>query len=600
MSKKIYEDTRERLVHLRNLALGKIQGPATGYASIDRTWLANYPEELLGFNSPKMRVFDYLNSHIKSDDAEVLHYYGTNITWGEFKKHIDEVAKALTFYGIGEGDFIDYSLESIPEYLYLLLASEKIGANIRPAMHDINSKIFITNDYISQEEADRIYNGGKVSHIITLDPLNSAIKSEVRDHVSKKVNSFYINNVSDDERNVAWDEFVKSGKNVTFKEVPFREDRELLSAFTSGSTGEPKENLHTSSSMLGIIDQLVIATPPMPESMEVTWLLTILPPSLIAVVVTMMLFPLASNKKLILDPYCDVEDLDLEMMYYKPNCWALIPYFFENLIQSKRIPDDYDMSHLMLVGFGAEPMRKKFLEIGQQFLHLHNCFAPFGSGYGQSEGGSDNTISLISGTFIPGSAGIPLVRTVMGIFEPGTEKELHYYEIGEVCKSGPGIMKQYRDLEKTKEVLKVHDDGRLWLHTGDLGYFTPEGMLVVLGRKRIVRYTDNLEDQREERNIIYPLEVENKILEINGVSDAVIISSLDPQHDGYEVPYLFIKKEEDCSLTDGELFEFIQNQLSEYEKMKDMFVMDRKPISHFKTDRKTLERRLKNSIINDN
>jgi hypothetical protein len=48
-------------------------------------------------------------------------------------------------------------------------------------------------------------------------------------------------------------------------------------------------------------------------------MVTILPPALIAVTVSMLLMPMASNKLLILNPWVDVNDIYLEMMRYRPN-----------------------------------------------------------------------------------------------------------------------------------------------------------------------------------------------------------------------------------------------------------------------------------------
>lgn len=89
-------------------------------------------------------------------------------------------------------------------------------------------------------------------------------------------------------------------------------NRPLFRAYTSGSTGLSKQVIHSAYTMLGIIYQMSFYGAS--EEFRPTWLLTNLPPCLVAVVVPMMLSPLASNKLLILDPFCDVNDLDLEMM----------------------------------------------------------------------------------------------------------------------------------------------------------------------------------------------------------------------------------------------------------------------------------------------
>ena len=49
---------------------------------------------------------------------------------------------------------------------------------------------------------------------------------------------------------------------------------------------------------------------------------------------------------LILSPFVAAEDVDPEMMHYRPNCWPLIPMFIETVMRNGRVPDDYDMSHL--------------------------------------------------------------------------------------------------------------------------------------------------------------------------------------------------------------------------------------------------------------
>ena len=45
LSKLSEEEQRERNLYLRRLALGEIQGPSVGYASIDKSWLKYYTED---------------------------------------------------------------------------------------------------------------------------------------------------------------------------------------------------------------------------------------------------------------------------------------------------------------------------------------------------------------------------------------------------------------------------------------------------------------------------------------------------------------------------------------------------------------------------
>lgn len=185
---------------------------------------------------------------------------------------------------------------------------------------------------------------------------------------------------------------------------------------------------------------------------------------------------------------------------------------------------------------------------------------------------------------LSGSAGIPLIDTIVSIFKPSTIEELQYNEIGEICKSGPGIMLGYSDKALTDEVIKIHPDGNLWLHTGDFGYMTEQGLLFVLGRERIQVSSDKF---------VFPLEIEDKIASVDGVKDAVIVSGKDKNGTEFRVPYLFIVPEK--GMSESELLTrvnaFIATELSPEQKPKSVFIIEKKPISKFKVDRKALQQK---------
>jgi acyl-CoA synthetase (AMP-forming)/AMP-acid ligase II len=59
---------------------------------------------------------------------------------------------------------------------------------------------------------------------------------------------------------------------------------------------------------------------------------------------------------------------------------------------------------------------------------------------------------------------------------------------GEICISGPTVMKGYlNNVKETYNVLKKHSDGKIWLHTGDLGCMDKDGWVYFKQRlKRII------------------------------------------------------------------------------------------------------------------
>ena len=68
-------------------------------------------------------------------------------------------------------------------------------------------------------------------------------------------------------------------------------------------------------------------------------------------------------------------------------------------------------------------------------------------------------------------------------------------EDGEICISGPTVMMGYLNNEaETNQVLRYHEDGRLWLHTGDVGCMDSDG--VVFYKQRMKRI---IEDKKLEK-----------------------------------------------------------------------------------------------------
>lgn len=563
----------------------------TGYPSIDKPWLKNWPTFLLENRKNYERIIDNVRDVWTDPEETIINYYDTNITVKEFFDKVDAIAKSLHAFGIKEGDSIAVSLESVPEFMELFLACELLGCSVKnfletgmdnvELVNTCSANVYFTNDYISCEDVELVYNKTHIQRIVVIDPLCSAVnKPGIRPHIRAAIKDRYHGKQkSVHVQNIQWDDFLKLGQKVdSLPEV--QNGNILYSAFTSGTTGKRKEVMHTSESTLGVIRQIAILPPH--EKPRPTWMLSIFPPTLVACVVAMLWYPLIAGKQLIMDPFCQLEDVDLELMHFKPNGWGMPPVFFESLLDSKRIPDDYDMSHWVQFGVGAEPLTIKLAQKVQDFFDKHNCKAELCNSYGMSEAGSGCTIAVGKDLVLTGTSGIPYIETVMSIFEPGTSKELKYGEVGEICKAGPGLMKGYADPELTEKTLKMHPDGQLWLHTGDYGFMTEHGLLFPLGRTAHHIYPDKY---------VFPLGVESKILQHSAVRDAIIISGNDAEHEGFEKLYLFVVLETGCTedAVLPELKKHIENALLPEERPAQIFMLDKKPIRGFKTDRKYLK-----------
>ena len=194
----------------------------------------------------------------------------------------------------------------------------------------------------------------------------------------------------------------------------------------STTEGVSKLVMHSGANMVAVAFQMSIFVPPT-EEQEIWWL-PILTPALIAVTVSMSMFPLSVGLRLVLDPFCPIDDVDVRLMDLKPNFWALIPMLCELLMKSKRIPADYDMSHLRTIGTGCEAMSERKSREVEAFFHSHNVMAPLSAGYGQSEGCSNFTLPNPMFPLKDGCVGMPMPATVISIFDPETLEEKVVYK----------------------------------------------------------------------------------------------------------------------------------------------------------------------------
>ncbi len=133
-------------------------------------------------------------------------------------------------------------------------------------------------------------------------------------------------------------------------------------------------------------------------------------------------------------------------------------------------------------------------------------------------------------------------------------------------------------------MIKIHEDGRKWLHTGDYGYITEDGTIFCYGRGDTKRYGGgNLSE----------IFMENRLTdaEIPGINDVFIVFIEDIEHDGCHLPYLYVVLEDGYTMDD--IRDKIFAVLEEFEYPVEMIQIPERPFYHFKTNRAGLARELR-------
>jgi len=210
----------------------------------------------------------------------------------------------------------------------------------------------------------------------------------------------------------------------------------------------------------------------------------------------------SSGASTILVPQFSIESYALLLKKHKPHYIAGVPTLYEALLRLKNI-NDLDMSQLEGVFSGGDSLSVELKRKVDSFLQAHGAAIQVREGYGLTE--CVTASCLTPGDFHKeGSIGIPYPDMYYKIVRQGTLDELPYGEEGEITLTGPTVMKGYdNNEEETAQALRTHPDGRVWLHTGDLGIMDEDGF--VYFRQRIKRMIIS------SGYSVYPSQLENII-----------------------------------------------------------------------------------------
>lgn len=573
LSKLSEEEQRERNLYLRRLALGEIEGPPVGYASIDKPWLKYYSEEQIKTEIPKMSVYRYLYEKNKEYlERTALTYFGRKITFGELFSKIEETAKALKNMGVKENDIVTISMPNTPEAVYLFYAMSKIGAianmvdprtsvdGIEKYIQEVGSdKVIIIDSYYNKVKS--LVKNGKVKQVVAISPAESLplalnLGFKTKEFIESLKESSKKNVFNNKTQN--WKQFISLGKRYSLStEADYHENRPVVIEHTGGTTGVPKGVLLSNENINSVALQSVLTGIDMQR--EHNWLDIM--PTFIAYGVGMGLhLPLTIGMETILIPQFDAQKFDELLYKYKPIHMVGVPSYWGTIIKSKKLANQ-DLSYMIAPTVGGDAMNTTLEKEANEFLKEHNCTSKIVKGYGMTEvtGGVAGTVDANNEV---GSVGIPFVKQIISIFDPNSEEELDYNQDGEICITGPNTMIGYfENQEETNTILKRHADGKIWVHTGDIGHITENGNIFIVDRlkRMIIRY-DGFK--------VFPSLIEKTISEHKAVASCKVVAIDDSDHRQGKLPKAHIVLKEEYKQYAEEIQEEITllcfEQLPEY------------------------------------
>lgn len=483
---------------------------------IEKKWLRYYGEMPEHLDYHKGSIYDMLACAVeKYPDYTAMEYFNVTFTFRKLMDKIDTVAKALTKLNVSENECVTICMPNIPEAIFLVYAINKIGA-VCNVIHPLSSR----------EEIAEALAGAQSTTVFTTDVSFPNVKGLTDNivvcEVSNSMNTLLKTGYNLKNRKnlkypasvIRWKDFIKSSGNAECYVKREQNDPAVI-IYSGGTTGKSKGIVLTNLCFNSLATQCYAVCK---EARAGNSILSALPIFHGFGLCVSVHVPLTLGLKCIVLPKIDTAKLNDIINKKKPNLLPAIPTMLKVISNNKSLgPKSLESVKVILSGgdYLSDDLREKVLD----YFKSCGSDAHIQVGYGLSEATAfiAATSENIEET---DNLGIANPDTVIKICDPETNCELPVGEVGEICVNGPTVMMGYlNEKEETENVIRTHDDGITWLHTGDLGFLDEEGVLHFTSRLKRMIISNGYN--------IYPTELENIINKCKYVASSVVVGIKD-------------------------------------------------------------------------
>ena len=529
------------------------------YASQAKPWLKYYDQKFIDQTLPALSAFEYVCQRSKNHlNDTALDYYGRKFAYADLIVNVKKTAAALRGAGVKKGDIITVVSIMTPEIIALFYAADMMGATlnlvdprysvegIREYIEEVDSHLLVCLNVV-YERCRQAAKRTNVEKVIVLSPADSLPPvMAVGYKLTTPDKNKYASNV------IRWKQFIKGGEGQSTAAEPYDPDHACVVVHTGGTTGSPKGVMLTDDCFNGIALQFQAYPKLFHRGQK---LMNIMPPFIAYGFACGIHLPLVLGFTVVIIPNLDPDKLGSLVLKHKPEHMFGVPTHYQQLASDPKLRDK-DLSFISNYAAGGDSLSRGAEQTVNDFLAAHGARYPIAKGYGMTEVSSAATVAAGLDNK-PGSVGIPMVNTVVAAFEPGTDQELPIGQRGELCISGPCLMKGYYNKpEETAILLRRHPDGRVGGPPRDRGYLSEDR--VVLHDYRIKRLL-----KTPHRFKVFPSMIENVVSRHPAVHQCSVVGCADKDHTQGRLPFVYIVLKADTTAKKKQVIRELERMCAE-------------------------------------
>ena len=531
-------------------------------------WLKYYDSTPAHLDYPKKTIYEMVRAAADKYPKNIAYeFMGKKTTFAEFMERIDRTAKAYLAMGIGKGDRVTICMPNCPQALDSFYALNRIGA-VSNMIHPLSaaSEIKFYLDFSKSKAIltlDQFY--GKVAGILPelankdtvllvariVDELPPVLavgfaltKGRKIPPLPKKGNY------------VLWNEFMRVGRK---RDLPlpkefgrFTDCASIL--YSGGTTGTTKGIMLSNLNFNACGLQTIAASGFAPiNGMKMLSVMPVFHGFGLGIGIHTALI---GGATCILVPQFNVKTYAELLIKKQPNIIPGVPTLFEALLRAENL-ENADLSCLKGVFCGGDSLSVELKKKVDAFLKEHNAEVQIRQGYGLTECVTASCLTPKDYNRV-GSIGVPFPDTYYKIVKTGTTEEVDANVEGEICISGPSVMMCYMDNpEETDHTLRRHADGRVWMHSGDLGKMDEDGFVYFSQRIKRMIVTSGYN--------VYPGQLENVIDGHEKVLLSCVIGVKDPYKMQKVKAFVVLKPDyEPSDAIRDEILEYCRGHIAKY------------------------------------